>query len=158
MPYVALSIISMIECALSGSNFYTAHAATFEVPWISLTTGLNFLLTTLITIRLLLHRRSMFATSKFAAMYTTDIIAILVESAAPFTAAGIVFAVLLGKNHPGQSAASLVCGTFVVRISPLLIFSASSTFIFRAFHRSLLSFALQWGVRGQGMNLPLDQS
>jgi hypothetical protein len=156
MPYVALSIISMIESALPGSNFYAAHAATFEVPWISLTSGLNFLLTSLITIRLLLHRRSMVATSKFAAMYTTGIIAILVESAAPLTVAGIVFAVLLGKNHPGQSAVSLVWGTFVVHMSSLIL-SASSTFVFRAFRRSLLSFALQWGVRGQGMNLSLHQ-
>jgi hypothetical protein len=118
IPSVAFSIISVTESALPGSSFFAAHAATFGVPWVSLTSGLNFVLTILITIRLLLYRRSMamVATSDFAAMYT-GIIAILVESAAPFTVAGILFAVLLGKDHPGQLAASQVWGTFVVSMS-----------------------------------------
>jgi hypothetical protein len=113
VPSVALSILSIIESARPGSNFYAALAAMFEIPWICLTVGLNFVLTALITIRLVLHCRSMASIKSAASMYP-GVIAILVESAAPFTATGIAFAALLGKKHPAQTAVSLVWGIFVV--------------------------------------------
>jgi len=117
----ALSIIAVVQSALPSSSFFETQTIVFAVPWISLTCSLNFVLTALIASRLLWVRREMIRVMpKEVASVYTGLVAILVESALPFTVLGIIFAVLLGKNLIISVAFSLVWG-YYVGIAPQLI-------------------------------------
>lgn len=118
---VALAIMSVVQSALPGSSFFQGNDIVYAVPWISLTCALNAIITILIVVRLVGARsRIRAAMSGDAASVYTGVIAILVESALPFTFLGIVFAVLLGKNLPEQLALSLTWGYYVVSLHILL--------------------------------------
>lgn len=112
---LALAIMSVVQSALPGSSFFDGNDIEFAVPWISLTCSLNAIITILIVVRLLRARSCIRAAmSRDVATVYTGVIAILVESALPFTLLGIVFAVLLGKNLPEQLALSLTWGYYIV--------------------------------------------
>ncbi|KAE9394591.1 hypothetical protein BT96DRAFT_886487 [Gymnopus androsaceus JB14] len=107
----ALAIMSVVQSALPGSSFFEGNDIVYAVPWISLTCSLNAIITILIVARILSARRRIrSAMPEDMATVYTGVIAILVESALPFTLLGIVFAVLLGKNLPEQLALSLTMG------------------------------------------------
>lgn len=107
--------MSVVQSALPGSSFFEGNDIVYAVPWISLTCSLNAIITILIVARILSARRRIrSAMPEDMATVYTGVIAILVESALPFTLLGIVFAVLLGKNLPEQLALSLTWGYYVV--------------------------------------------
>lgn len=117
----ALAIMSVVQSALPGSSFFQGNDIVYAVPWIALTCSLNAIITILIVARLLGARsRIRAAMSGDVANVYTGVIAILVESALPFTFLGITFAVLLGKNLPEQLALSLTWG-YYVGLGPQLI-------------------------------------
>ncbi|KAJ4482073.1 hypothetical protein J3R30DRAFT_3699393 [Lentinula aciculospora] len=113
--------MSLVQSALPGASFFGGQDILYAVPWLSLSCSLNAIITILITARLLRARRQLrkLMPGDTASVYT-GLIAILVESALPFTVLGIVFAVLLGKDLPEQLALSLTWGSYV-GLAPQLI-------------------------------------
>ncbi|KIJ42132.1 hypothetical protein M422DRAFT_171524 [Sphaerobolus stellatus SS14] len=117
----AMAMMALVQSALPGSSFFVQQAVNYAVPWLSLTCGLNFLVTCLIAGRIIYFGRiGQGAFSNEAARFYTGTVAILIESALPFTLLGIVFAVLLGKGLPEELSFSVIWGIFVA-ISPQLI-------------------------------------
>ncbi|PPR00560.1 hypothetical protein CVT26_009892 [Gymnopilus dilepis] len=93
-----------------------AHSINFYIPWISLSSGLNCIVTALIVFRILLlsYRVRRALPSESHGVYTS-VAAILIESALPFTVLGVIYAVYSGRNEPPQNALGFIWGTFIVR-------------------------------------------
>ncbi|KAI0347948.1 hypothetical protein BDW22DRAFT_1350070 [Trametopsis cervina] len=129
---VVLSIFSLVESALPANNSFFVFASTvnFTVPWVALSTGLNIILTALISFRILRFRHQLLealkADPKMVADYAKDldtytsIAAIVIESALPFSIVGLITSVLVGKGNDVASAFLIIWGTFA-GVSPLLI-------------------------------------
>ena len=110
-----LVIITIVESALPNSFLLNGKPANFGVPWVSLSVSLNVLVTTLICVRLLRMRsitREVLA-PELSSTYTS-IAAMLIESAAPFTALGIGLVVTEAQGGPLSIAFSYVWGMFCV--------------------------------------------
>ncbi|KAA1470526.1 hypothetical protein DENSPDRAFT_836344 [Dentipellis sp. KUC8613] len=117
----AMAIITVVEGALPGASIFVGRSIDFGIAWVSLTVGLNVIVTVLISTRLLMMRnvaRSVLSPD-MAKMYTS-IMAILVESALPFSVLGIGFVVTYAKSSPTEFAFACVWGTFCA-VSPQLI-------------------------------------
>lgn len=116
---IAMSLMALTESALPNSSFFAHRTTNFTVPWLSLTSGLNAIVTILICSRILYFSR--FAPSaKGTPSPHTSIVAILVESALPVTILGILCAIYFGKQEAPELAFAIVWGEFVP-ISPQLI-------------------------------------
>ncbi|EPS93649.1 hypothetical protein FOMPIDRAFT_1153804 [Fomitopsis schrenkii] len=124
LVYLAAFSLAIIELVIAGEpsgNFFGARAASFGVPYYVLTICLNILLTLMIVIRLTILARSVRETmGASAARLYTGVAALIVESAAPYAAMGIMFLVpyALGRDLSigfGQVWAKLTC------IAPTLI-------------------------------------
>ncbi|KAK7435909.1 hypothetical protein VKT23_015755 [Stygiomarasmius scandens] len=116
----SLAIVSAVQSALPG-GFLGHQTTSFAVPWISLTSGLNFILMALIAGRILWTRRNNRALmAPHTAEIYTGVIAIIVESALPYALLGIVLAVLLGKNESAVLVFTSVWGVMGA-VSPMLI-------------------------------------
>ena len=96
-----LSIISCVESAMPGGDILNGKPARFMVPWISLSVGLNIIVTLMICFRLLRMRALMreVLSPEMSSMYT-DIAAMLVESAAPFSILGIGVVITAAQKGP----------------------------------------------------------
>ncbi|ESK90420.1 hypothetical protein Moror_13668 [Moniliophthora roreri MCA 2997] len=118
----ALSIVSLIQSALPGSSWFGQSSVDFAVPWIALTCSLNIIITILITVRLLIARRQInkVLKSKELSQVYTGVIAILVESALPFSVLGIILAALLGAGNTVYTLFTNLWGSYV-GLAPLLI-------------------------------------
>ncbi|THU89938.1 hypothetical protein K435DRAFT_781429 [Dendrothele bispora CBS 962.96] len=117
----ALAILSVVESALPGSSFFQTHVINFAVPWISLTCTLNAIVTVLIAGRILYARKQIREVMpEIDADVYTGIVAILIESALPFTLVGIVFAIVLSKEQPVQLFFADLWGSYV-GLAPQLI-------------------------------------
>ncbi|TFY68130.1 hypothetical protein EVG20_g3679 [Dentipellis fragilis] len=111
----AMAISTVVEGALPGASIFVGRSIDFGIAWVSLTVGLNVIVTVLISTRLLMMRnvaRSVLSPD-MAKMYTS-IMAILVESALPFSVLGIGFVVTYAKSSPTEFAFACVWGTFCV--------------------------------------------
>jgi hypothetical protein len=116
-----LVIITIVESALPNSFLLNGKPANFGVPWVSLSVSLNVLVTTLICFRLLRMRsltREILA-PELSRTYTS-VAAMLIESAAPFTALGIGLVVTEAQGGPLAIAFSYVWGMFC-SLSPQMI-------------------------------------
>jgi hypothetical protein len=124
---VAMAIITVVQSGLPGADLFQGNPVNFGVPWISLTVSLNGILTAMITIRLLMaHNTLQSVMGPEHSKQYIGIIAILVESAAPFTILGIVFAVLYSKSIPEEVFFSSVWGIFCVSLLSGVMFSVYS--------------------------------
>jgi len=118
---LSMSILLIYESAQPGANFFVGHAVDFGIPYISLTISLNIIVTALICGRLLYLRRQVgnVLGQSYAKMYTS-LVAILIESAALFTALGIVYVIVYARKSQSSIALVQVWGDFCA-ISPQLI-------------------------------------
>ncbi|TFY83148.1 hypothetical protein EWM64_g865 [Hericium alpestre] len=96
-----LSIFTIIESVSPGSNIVKGATISFEVPYMALSVGLNIIVTLLISSRLFMMRRQIakVMAPELANTYT-NIIAILVESAAPLAIAGILAIIFIQRESP----------------------------------------------------------
>ncbi|KAJ4464868.1 hypothetical protein C8J55DRAFT_552851 [Lentinula edodes] len=116
-----LVVITVVESALPGAFLLNGTAANFGVPWVSLSVSLNVILTAMICGRLLMMRRMVRSSLSFELGNTyTSIMAILVESALPFSVVGVGFVITYAKNNPTSDAFAYVWGMFC-SLSPQLI-------------------------------------
>jgi hypothetical protein len=112
---LAMSLIALTESALPHSNFFVTRTANFAIPWLALTSGLNAIVTILISGRILYYSRLGTAHGRIGRHNPhTGIVAILVESALPFTVLGILCAIYFGKQLAPELAFAMVWGAFVV--------------------------------------------
>ncbi|KAF7318287.1 hypothetical protein HMN09_00337400 [Mycena chlorophos] len=97
----AMSIAATIQSGLPGGDFFHGTTTNFTIPWLVLTITFNIITTAMISIRLFQMSKSVRnLLSKERAGVYTSVIAILIESAAPFTILGIVTLGVYIKNLP----------------------------------------------------------
>jgi hypothetical protein len=109
-----LSIVTVVEVALPPSYLLSGKLITV-VPWISLSVGLNIILTAMICYRLMrmrMHMREVLP-PELSRTYTT-VAAILIESAAPLSILGIGVVVTAAQNGPLMFAFGYVWNMFCV--------------------------------------------
>ena len=98
-------ILVPIETALPNVTFFAKQSTSFSIPWITVTCTLNGILTSLIIARILYVSHKAKSTSSY-----TGVIAILVESAIPFSLVGIAFAICVGRNFTPSVTLAAVYG------------------------------------------------
>ncbi|KAJ7841311.1 hypothetical protein B0H14DRAFT_2360235, partial [Mycena olivaceomarginata] len=114
-------IVGTVQSGLPGSDFWHGTTVNLLTPWLVLTIVFNILTTSMIAVRLALIRRSMRGIlSKERAEVYTGVIAILVESALPFTLLGIAYLITYVRTDPEALAFADVWGAFVA-LSPQAI-------------------------------------
>ncbi|KAJ7284610.1 hypothetical protein C8J57DRAFT_1669932 [Mycena rebaudengoi] len=116
-----MGIVMTIQSGLPGGDIFHGKAVNFGIPWLVLTIVFNVLVTGLIGIRLVSVSRSMRnVLSRERADVYVGVVAILVESAAPFTLLGIAYLVTYIRNDPEVLAFACVWGMFCA-LSPQII-------------------------------------
>jgi len=120
---IAMSLLALTESALPNSSFFEKTTIDFTIPWLALTCGLNAIVTILISGRIVYYARlaSVNGTSSGKRGSHTSVVAILVESALPFTILGILCAIYFGKQQAPELALAVVWGSFVPISSQLII-------------------------------------
>jgi hypothetical protein len=90
LSFSVLSIITLVEYAMPGTSLLAGKPIHLVVPWVSLSVGLNVIVTSMICFRLLRMRTLVreVLSPEMSDTYTS-IAAMLVESAAPFSILGI---------------------------------------------------------------------
>ncbi|KAF9077047.1 hypothetical protein BDP27DRAFT_1389251 [Rhodocollybia butyracea] len=120
---IAMAILNTILGALPGANVFRGKANDIGIGWVSLTISLNIILSTLICARLLIMRRrirSIGVLSPESTATYSNIIAIIVESAVPYTFSGIALLVTSILQNNTELAWSFTWGVFSA-ISPQMI-------------------------------------
>ncbi|KAJ7815346.1 hypothetical protein B0H13DRAFT_1514060, partial [Mycena leptocephala] len=117
----SMSIAATIQSGMPGGDFFHGTTVNFTIPWLVLTITFNVLTTSMITFRLFAISRSMRnVLSKERTEVYTGVIAILVESAMPFTLLGIAYLVTYVRMDPEALAFADIWGCFV-SLSPQAI-------------------------------------
>ncbi|KAJ7746596.1 hypothetical protein B0H16DRAFT_1726321 [Mycena metata] len=118
---VAMGITTTIQSGLPGGDLFAGITVNFGIPWIVLTIVFNILVTAMIAVRLLsVHSKVNRVVGKAVRKRYTGLLAILVESAAPFTILGVVYLALYIKELPESLAFADIWGCFV-SLSPQAI-------------------------------------
>ncbi|KAJ7510321.1 hypothetical protein B0H11DRAFT_2269720 [Mycena galericulata] len=116
-----MGIVSTIQSGLPGGDWFHGIAVNFGIPWLALTITFNVVTTSMITYRLLTVGRSMQQVlGKERAEVYTGVVAILVESALPFTLLGIGYLITYVRSEPEALAFADIWGCFV-SLSPQAI-------------------------------------
>lgn len=124
---VVMAVMMVIESAMPMSDIWQGLAAQFGISWVALTVGFNIIVTTLIISRLLFfHRRVRSVLTDEQRSTYTGTVAILVESALPFTVLGIAYLVTYIQGVPSATAVGIIWGTFVVLTPQLIILRIAS--------------------------------
>ncbi|KAJ7214241.1 hypothetical protein C8J57DRAFT_1732750 [Mycena rebaudengoi] len=127
---IAMGIMTVVQGAVPGSNFFRGKVVDFGVPWASLSVSLNVTITALISYRIL-RARSIIKKlregegSKSLNVYV-GIAAIFIESALPFSVLGIIFAITYGKNLPQAPGFVFAWSTFSTLSPQFIIFRVAS--------------------------------
>ncbi|KAJ7178756.1 hypothetical protein C8R43DRAFT_974361 [Mycena crocata] len=118
---VAMGITMTIQSGLPGGDLFHGSTVNFGIPWVSLTIVFNILVTAMIAVRLIaMHGKANRVLGSEATKKYTGLVAILVESALPFTLLGIGYLVTYTKQVPESLAWAGVWGCFVT-LSPQAI-------------------------------------
>lgn len=111
----ALAVCELVAAGVPGGDFFAGRSVNFGVPYYAMSIALNLLLTLLICARLLyLSRWVSTAMGAEGAQLYTSVLAILLESAAPYSAVGIMFLVPYARGSGvaiafGQVWAKITC-------------------------------------------------
>lgn len=117
----SMGIVSTIQSGLPGGDLFHGTSVNFVIPWLVLTITFNAITTSMITLRLISVSRGMRnILGKERADVYTGVVAILVESALPFTLLGIGYLITYVKNEPEALAFASIWGCFV-SLSPQAI-------------------------------------
>ncbi|KAJ6577328.1 hypothetical protein B0H19DRAFT_1119199 [Mycena capillaripes] len=115
---ISMSIAATIQSGMPGGDFFHVN---FFVPWLVLTISFNIITTSMIVFRLFSVSRTMRnVLAKERADVYTGVIAILVESALPFTLLGIGYLITYVRNAPEELFFADVWGCFA-SLSPQAI-------------------------------------
>jgi hypothetical protein len=118
---VAMGITTTIQSGLPGGDLFQGITVNFGIPWIVLTIVFNILVTAMIAFRLLsVHSKVNRVIGKEVRKRYTGLLAILVESALPFTLLGVCYLGTYIKDIPESLAFADIWGAFVA-LSPQAI-------------------------------------
>ncbi|KAJ7454835.1 hypothetical protein FB451DRAFT_1279543 [Mycena latifolia] len=118
---VAMGITMTIQSGLPGGDIFHGITVNFGIPWVVLTIVFNILVTAMIAVRLLsMHSQANKVLGTEVTKRYTGLLAILVESALPFTLLGIGYLATYIKQVPESLAFAGVWGAFV-SLSPQAI-------------------------------------
>ncbi|KAG2114520.1 hypothetical protein DEU56DRAFT_188549 [Suillus clintonianus] len=122
-----MTVMMVIESAMPMSNIWQGLAAQFGISWVALTVSFNVIVTALIISRLLFFHRTVRSvlTDEQRSTYT-GLVAILVESALPFTVLGIAYLVTYIKGLSSATAVGMAWGALVVLTPHLIILRVAS--------------------------------
>ncbi|KAJ7510404.1 hypothetical protein B0H11DRAFT_1696196, partial [Mycena galericulata] len=116
-----MGIVSTIQSGLPGGDWFHGISVNFGTPWLVLTITFNVVTTSMIAFRLFSVSRGMRSVlSKERADVYTGVIAVLIESAMPFTLLGIGYLVTYVREDPESLAFADIWGCFV-SLSPQAI-------------------------------------
>ncbi|KAJ6464366.1 hypothetical protein C8R45DRAFT_1023829 [Mycena sanguinolenta] len=96
---IAIGVMILFQSSRPNANLWTKTTVNFGLPYYSLAAGLNVLITSMITTRLLLYRRSLrntLGTEQAMSLPFTSIASILVESCVLYAVTSILFLVPYG--------------------------------------------------------------
>lgn len=111
----------LFQLSQPNANLWTTTAVNFAIPYWSISTSLNILVTSLIVLRLLAIRsRTRAALSRYHARTYTSVAAMLVESAALYSCTALLFIITYARNSSIQNLVLPPLGQ-VQAICPLLI-------------------------------------
>jgi hypothetical protein len=117
-----MAVMMVIESAMPTLDLWQGITAQFGISWVALTVSFNIIVTALIIFRLLsFYRRVQSVLTDEQRSTYTGTMAILVESALPFTVLGIVYLATYIQGVPSATALGMVWGTFVVLTPQLII-------------------------------------
>ncbi|KAJ7510315.1 hypothetical protein B0H11DRAFT_1183637 [Mycena galericulata] len=118
---VSMGITTTIQSGLPGGNFFSGVTVNFGIPWLVLTIVFNIMVTAMICGRLLsMHAKGKRVLGAETSKKYTGLLAILVESALPFTVLGIVYLATYIRDVPESLALADIWGC-VVALSPQAI-------------------------------------
>jgi hypothetical protein len=118
---VAMGITMTIQSGLPGGDIFHGTTVNFGIPWVVLTIVFNILVTAMIAVRLLsMHSKANKVLGREVTKRYTGLLAILVESALPFTLLGIGYLATYIKEVPESLAFAGIWGCFVT-LSPQAI-------------------------------------
>lgn len=110
-----MAIVFAIQSGVPGGDFFSGTAVNFGIPWVVLTITFNILVTGMISVRLIsLQKKVYSAFGLDRTIPSVGLVAILVESALPFTLLGIAFLVTYAMNNPTSLAFIGIWGCFCV--------------------------------------------
>ncbi|KAK7007384.1 hypothetical protein R3P38DRAFT_1668699 [Favolaschia claudopus] len=115
-----MGIIATIQSGLPGGDFFNGTAVNFATPWLALTITFNVVATSLIIVRLVSALRSARVLGRERTQVYTGVIALLVQSALPFSLLGIGYLATYVTNSPESLAFAGIWGAFVA-LSPQAI-------------------------------------
>ncbi|KAJ6626904.1 hypothetical protein B0H10DRAFT_2210784 [Mycena sp. CBHHK59/15] len=118
---MSMAILLIYESAIPGASFFSGDSVSFGVPYFWLTISLNIIVTSLICGRLLSVRNRVrtILGEQYCRTYT-GVVAVLLESALPFTVLGIIYVISYARNSPYSFALLQIWADFCA-ISPQLI-------------------------------------
>ncbi|KAF8079142.1 hypothetical protein FPV67DRAFT_98873 [Lyophyllum atratum] len=137
-----------LQSSQPGLSLYSALPVAYGTSYIAISLGVNIILTVLITVRLLLYRRTVMETlpGDNAREYVS-LVTIVVESASLYSVFALIFLVTYAINHPVNSV-FLTVASFTQQIANyLIIFRVAQG---RAWHRNTLSKQTLTGLEFSG--------
>ncbi|KAJ6562492.1 hypothetical protein B0H19DRAFT_1069108 [Mycena capillaripes] len=126
---IAMAMLNLIQSALPDSSFFHGKTVNYGVVWIALTVSLNIMVTGMILFRILRIRgnlRARFLGNAGSSAIYTGVAAMLIESALPFSALGLITAVTYGKNLDIAPAFVFIWGPFTAIAPQFIIFRVAS--------------------------------
>jgi len=113
-------MVLMAQLTQPNGNIWTKLSISFATPYWSLSIALNIILTSLIVSKILWMRRSVSQSlgSQHSKQYTS-IVAMLIESAAMYSIAGLVYIICYGINSSAQQIFITILGEAQVRFNVL---------------------------------------
>lgn len=113
----ALAIVELVGAYTPGGNFFGGRVVVFGTTYYAMSIGLNIVLTLLICGRLFYFSRltrCTFGNDHTSAQLYTGIAAMIAESAAPYTAVGIMFLVPYALQSPTSNLFGQLYAKFAV--------------------------------------------
>lgn len=113
---LALAIIELILAGKPNGNFFGGKAINFGIPYYAITISLNILITILICTRLIRLSRAVDKVLGYEnSKPYTAVVAILVESAAPYSIVGLMFLIPYARGSQLAISFGQVWAKFAVR-------------------------------------------
>ncbi|GLB43554.1 hypothetical protein LshimejAT787_1400660 [Lyophyllum shimeji] len=117
----AMGALWTLQSSQPGLSLYSALPLAYGTSYLSISLGVNIILTILITVRLLLYRRTVMKTlPEDHAREYVSLVTIVVESASLYSIFALIFLVTYAINHPVNSV-FLAVASFTQQIANYLI-------------------------------------
>ncbi|KAF5353569.1 hypothetical protein D9757_013705 [Collybiopsis confluens] len=108
---VAMALVLTVETAIPGSNFFAGIQVNFGIAWATFSVVTNVVVTSLISLKLIRARhqlKELLPNDEESLRTYTGPVAILIESALPYSILGIVWAIMYGKDNVSAPALSMI--------------------------------------------------